>query len=408
MTFRVRALVLSAVLVAVPVAPASAQAPPVPDPSSLSASSCVPAATEVVGELPWAQRFLAPQLAWSVTRGAGQLVAVIDSGVDGAVPQLVGRVLPGVDVVRGSGTAADDCVGHGTFVAGIIAAQQVPGVAFSGVAPAARILPIRQTSSGSDGTAGSMATSIRVAVDSGAKVINISASAQYGSAELAAAVDYAAAHDVLIVAAASNAAAQGNPKAYPAAYPSVLAVGAIDGQGNRAEFSETGSYLSLVAPGVDILSVGPRGPGHLVGDGTSYAAPFVAGAAALVRAAFPDLSAPQVKHRLEATANHPPAALPDPLLGWGVVDPYAAVTRVLPEEHGQVATAGGPVVVPAAAPPAGPPPAGVAALVVGAAAVLAVLAIGAAAVVVPAGRRRRWRPAEAKSTVDGLGRAPQA
>jgi membrane-anchored mycosin MYCP len=198
---------------------------------------------------------------------------------------------------------------------------------------------------------------------------------------------------VVVVAAASNDANNGNAKAYPAAYPSVVAVGAVQQDGSRADFSNTGDYLSVVAPGVGILSLGPRGPGHLVGDGTSYACPFVAGVAALVRAAFPTLTAAQVKRRLELTADHPPANMPDPQLGWGMVDPYAAMTQVL---AGEPATAR-PAVLP-------PPPAATGwdwtwGLSIAIAGATMVVAFGLLTLtwVVPRGRRRRWRPADAES-----------
>ena len=99
---------------------------------------------------------------------------------------------------------------------------------------------------------------------------------------------------------------------YPASYPTVIAVGAVDSGGQRADFSQTGPYLGLVAPGVNVVSIGPRGPGQWQGNGTSYAAPFVTGTAALVRAYHPQLTAAQVRHRLEVTADHPAAALPEP------------------------------------------------------------------------------------------------
>ena len=140
-----------------------------------------------------------------------------------------------------------------------------------------RILPIRQANNASDGTAVGMAESIVAAVDGGATVINISASSFFPTAALEAAVDYATAKDVLIVTGASNEAKSGNPKAYPAAYPPVVAVGAIGPEGARTEFSETGEFLSVVAPGQDIAGLSRTGRGHVQDSGTSYAAPFVAG-----------------------------------------------------------------------------------------------------------------------------------
>jgi membrane-anchored mycosin MYCP len=285
--------------------------------------------------VPWAVQRLAPQRVWPLTDGHGVVVAVIDTGVDGAVPQLAGHVLRGYDVVNAEGVAADDdCYGHGTFVAGIIAASRIDGSGVVGIAPGVTILPIRQANGLSDGTASGLARGVQAAVDAGADVINISASSFFPSEPLRQAIDYASAHDVVVVAAAANRAQSGNPVPYPAGYPSVVAVGAVGPGGTRTDFSETGDYLDLVAPGADVIGLSRGGRGHLVGSGTSYATPFVAATAALVRAYHPHLTAAQVKRRLELTADHPATSLPDPQLGWGMVNPYHAVTAILPEEDG--------------------------------------------------------------------------
>jgi type VII secretion-associated serine protease mycosin len=389
--------VLVAVLTSAPAladTPTQPPAPPVVNPGNLQSNQCAPPSLTVVDTVPWAQQRLVPQRAWPTTKGAGQLVAVVDSGVDAGTPQLARHVESGIDVIAGHGSANSDCVGHGTFVAGIIAAQPVAGVGFVGIAPDATILPIRQTSNGDDGSVSGMAVAIRDAVDAHATVINVSAASQFGSDGLAAAVDYANQHNVIVVAAASNDAQNGNPTAYPAAYPGVIAVAAINQDGARAGFSEVGNYVSVAAPGDNILSTGPRGPGHLVGKGTSFAAPFVSGVAALVRAAHPDLTVAQVKHRLEATADHPASVLPDPQLGWGVVNPYAAVTQVLPEESGSQVAKSPPVVVAAPLVP-GADPGRVIGLAVAASAFVLAIVAALGRVLVPQGTRRRWRPAHA-------------
>jgi membrane-anchored mycosin MYCP len=326
-----RAAVLGLILAAIPI-PAAA-APELPSNQSV----CMPAPAGTEPGVPWAQKQLAPERVWPISTGAGITVAIVDSGVDARVPQLT-NVLPGVDVTAEDRPPADnDCYGHGTFVAGIVAAQARPDTGFVGVAPGVTILPIRcATSVGDDGrgvlTPERMADGIRAAVDGGAQVINVSASTTVANPALEDAVNYAAAHDVVVVASAANRAEDGNQATYPASYPSVIAVGAVDESGQRADFSEIGDYVSLVAPGVDVVSLGPGGPGQWQGSGTSYAAPFVSGAAALVRAYHPELTAPQVKHRLEATATRPPTTVPNPGLGWGTVNIMAAVTAVLPEE----------------------------------------------------------------------------
>jgi membrane-anchored mycosin MYCP len=364
-----------------------------PAASAQDGPECLSAPPANSADVPWAQRQLQPHRSWPLTEGDGVVVAVVDSGVDGSVPQLTGRVLRGVDVVTG-GPADADCIGHGTFVAGIVAAAPRPDTGFAGVAPGVTVLPIRVTRSRDSDEVGpnGLAAGIRAAVDRGADVINVSASTSAPTPELTAAVAYAADRDVVVVASSANGADQDeNAVSYPSAYPSVIAVGAVDAAGERAGFSQSGPHLSLVAPGVDVASLGPGGPGHWQGSGTSYAAPFVSGAAALVRAYRPDLSAEQVAHRLKATATAPAAALPDPELGWGVVDPVAAVSALVPEERGA------PVAAPALAPPAPAPPVRLPALVA------SVLAIGAALVAAGAagasaslggrGSRRGWRPA---------------
>ncbi|HVQ94490.1 MAG TPA: type VII secretion-associated serine protease mycosin [Mycobacteriales bacterium] len=352
---------------------------------------CSQPATDAYRAVPWAQQRLDAPRVWNLTRGEGVTVAVIDSGVDGRVPQLRGHVQRGVDIVNGGGPANTDCFGHGTFVAGIIAAQPKTGTGVAGIAPGATILPIRQANNATDGSSAGMAVAIRAAVDRGARVVNISASSFFPSDDLAAAVRYAAGKDVLIVAAASNDAQGGNPKTYPAAYPQVLAVGAVGMDGKRTDFSETGSFLDLVAPGDDIISLSRGGPGHVQDRGTSYSAPFVAGVAALVRAYHPKLTAAQVVHRLELTADHPGTTLPDAGLGWGVVDPYAAVTALLPAEQGDAppVAAPGRIVPPAPSPVDAGPQRHAARFTAGALGVAGLaLLLGTA---IPRGRRRRWR-----------------
>jgi membrane-anchored mycosin MYCP len=308
--------------------------------SAAASEPCLPPPQSTDSSVPWAQRQLAPERVWPLTDGSGITVAVVDTGVDGSIPQLRGMVLPGIDTTRPGRERADtDCFGHGTFVAGIIAATPIDGIGYVGVAPGVRILPVRCATTDTPNAPGAltpegMALGIRTAVDEGAQVINVSASTTEQNPALADAVDYAAERDVLIVASAANSANKGDPVTYPAAYPSVIAVGAVNEAGQHADFSQTGPFVSLVAPGVDVLGLGPGGPGQWKGSGTSYSAPFVAGVAALVRAYRPGLSAAQVKHRLLATATHPAVALPDPALGWGMVNPLAAVTTVLPEETG--------------------------------------------------------------------------
>jgi membrane-anchored mycosin MYCP len=203
-------------------------------------------------------------------------------------------------------------------------------------------------------------------------------------------VRYAVSRDAVVVAGIADQSQQGQGAYFPAAYPEVLAVAGVSADGSPSAASlPAGVRVDLTAPGTEVLSLGTRGPGHLVGSGAAYAAAFVAGTAALVRAYHPHLSAVDIVHRLEVTADPPAASLPDPQLGWGTVDPYAAVADLLPEERGPVVRpAPGRVHPPGAAPAVsgrfavtrfGGGAIGVAVLVV---------ALGC---VLPRGRRRRWR-----------------
>jgi type VII secretion-associated serine protease mycosin len=360
-----------------------------PAPEAEAAAVCRPPPVRAEPDVPWAQRLLAPERTWSTTRGAGVVVAVVDTGVDATSPQLAGAVAPGVDTSGdAAGTADTDCLGHGTFVAGIIAARPAPGTGFAGVAPAATILPIRDTNTEDHGFPANMAGGIRAAADAGARVINVSASTNADDPALRAAVVHAQRRDCLVVAAAANNAERGNPTPYPASYPGVLAVGAVDHTGAPAAFSQTGGFLGLVAPGVDVISTGPGGPGQWQQSGTSFATPFVSGAAALVRSYRPELSAAEVEQRLEATATRPAAPVPDPAMGWGTVNPYAAVTAVLSGDR-EAARGGG---QPPTPPEQSAQESGTARVVLLCAAGtggLVFLAAGAAAL--SPGARRRWR-----------------
>jgi type VII secretion-associated serine protease mycosin len=364
-------------------------APSLPTPA---AGTCVPASVPAPSDTPWAQVLLGASRVWKLTDGAGVTVAVVDSGVQADAPQLAGRVARGTDVTTPDGAGDADCLGHGTFVAGLIAAQPQPGVPLTGIAPGAAILPIRVTGADGGVTAGTLAAGIRAAVDGGARVINVSAVATVPSPVLLQAVQYAQQHGALIVAAAANDAAQNNPVAYPAGYPGVVGVGAIDANGALAAFSESGPFVALVAPGGLVTSVGAHG-GYYSGTGTSFASPLVAGTAALIWAYHPDLTAAQVAARLEATADPPTSAGPG--YGHGIVDPYAAVTAVLPRTDTVPPPAPRPAAGPDLKPPAAPAgPAGAQRLAAfGAAGVSLALVLvgGVLSVLIPRGRARGWR-----------------
>jgi membrane-anchored mycosin MYCP len=279
-------------------------------------------------ETSWAQKRMDLERVWAVTRGAGVTVAVIDSGVNfGHVLMQGVRRKAGFSMVGGSTT---DCLKHGTEVASIIAAQQVAGYAFSGVAPDATIMPVKEQNADNDGDLRVVAQAIRRAVDAKADVINLSLNGPADNiTQLRDAIAYAEQKDVVVVCAANNDNARPNATTpYPAGYPTVLAVASTNQQDQHSQFSHSGSFVDIAAPGEKVEVVTPINGDrrfHIV-DGTSYAAPIVAGVAALVRAAHPDLNAAQVRERILRTADAPPGKVPSPDLGYGIVNPYLAVT----------------------------------------------------------------------------------
>ena len=208
---------------------------------------------------PWAQQALRFSAVWDRAKGAGVTVAIVDSGVD-ANPQFGDRVIPGPDLVAGTRRgipAGADCVGHGTAVASIIAAAPVPGVSFTGVAPAARILSVKI--SGTDTFPTSVTPQgIMDAVQFGADVINLSLDTPDDVPALRNAVEYALRHNVVVVAAAGNDLPHDSTGPfYPAAYPGVLAVGAVGPGGVLARFSDRHTPVGVTAPGVNVTTAYP-------------------------------------------------------------------------------------------------------------------------------------------------------
>lgn len=347
--------------------------------------------------------------AWQFSRGEGQLVAVIDTGVRPG-PRLP-NVDPGGDFVETT-DGLTDCDGHGTLVAGIIAGQPAGDDNFSGVAPAARVLSIRMTSAKfSPRTTGgdpqlaraafdvaTLARAVVHAADLGARVINISAitclpaDRTVDQAALGAALRYAAVDkDAVIVAAAGNTGPTGsvgggtscdsNPLtdlshpndrrnwagvtsvSIPSWWqPYVLSAASLTPEGQPSKFTMAGPWVGVAAPGEGIVSVSNRDGGGLANglpddrqqmvalSGTSYAAGYVSGVAALVRSKYPGLTADQVIHRIAATA-HNGARAPSNIVGAGSVDPVAALTWELPAMGEPAATPAKPVAVPPAPAP---------------------------------------------------------
>ncbi|MEV6398611.1 type VII secretion-associated serine protease mycosin [Streptomyces sp. NPDC051907] len=290
--------------------------------------------------IPWQlQRVLLDEL-WQDTKGKGVRVAVIDTGVDNdnvqlktAVDASAGADLlkpdkdAGSDDKRGKTDGTVDEVGHGTKVAGIIAARPREGTGFVGLAPEATIIPIRQNDEKNSGNDKTMAAAIDHAIAKKADVINISQDTTKtlaADSTLGKAVQRAINAKAVVVASAGNDGMDGKLKnTYPAAFPGVLAVASSDRNNERAVFSQAGDFVGVAAPGVDVVSTVP-GNGQCVDNGTSFSAPYVAGVAALLKAKYPTWSVAQIVAQIEQTAERSINGRDD-YVGWGVVDPVRAL-----------------------------------------------------------------------------------
>jgi hypothetical protein len=275
----------------------------------------------------WGLTAIGAPSVWSVTRGAGITVAVIDSG-SGPHPDLdanldAGRTMFGsIDSV---GVLDIDNAGHGSHVAGIIAAVANNAIGGSGVAPQSRILPIRVLDAQGSGDSKDVSKAVRFAVDSGTKVINLSLGGATESTSLTAAIQYAVDRNVLVVAAAGNGAADSPPK-WPAASDLALAVTAVDRNNSVTSFDQRGDYIDLAAPGASILSTASND--YKIQSGTSMAAAFVTGAAALLFAAQPSITAAQVRDVLQRTATDIGAPGRDTTFGYGLINLVAAFAEL--------------------------------------------------------------------------------
>lgn len=318
----------------------AAAALPVLGPASpagaVPAQECPPQVGQQLTSTPWPQTRLRFQNAWPISRGDGVRVGVVDSGLDPSQPQVARIHIADGRNVRPGENPQDwlDCYGHGTGVSSLIAAPQVSGIPFVGVAPGATIIPIKQTGRDPrDGDSDGIAAGIRYAVQQHARVVNVSVKTNAPTSAMEQAVAYARQQHVVIVAAAGNDAGESDlqavayPAAYAARYDNVIAVAAVDQQDTVAAFSDSGGYVSVSAPGVGVI-IAARGSGYAKQDGTSFAAPFVTGTVALLLAADPAMTPAQVRARLEATADPPPVSVPSERYGYGVINPYRALTEV--------------------------------------------------------------------------------
>jgi subtilisin family serine protease len=278
--------------------------------------------------------------AWRTSLGAGVTVAVLDTGVDPNVPDLAGSVTAGPDFTAGADPAGyRPPLLHGTYIASLIAAHgsgRDDQFGVIGVAPRARILSVRVIlDDGEPGTAAydddpryanAIGKGIYYAVAHRAGVINMSLGSQQPTAYLRAAVAYALAKGVVVVASAgNNGTASGfDPYVYPASFTGVIAVAAVTGSGTRASFSEQNAAVVLSAPGVDVVGAGPDGE-YLDAEGTSPAAALVSGVAALIRSRYPGLSPALVQQALITSATRRPPGGYSTGTGFGEVDAVTAL-----------------------------------------------------------------------------------
>ena len=289
----------------------------------------------------WFDSWQVPSL-WSAgVRGQGITIAEIDTGVNAEIPELAGRILPGKDFGDGGDGQVDrevDTFGHGTAMASIMVAR--PGLLdITGLAPRAKILPIAVPLRGTtdSGQPDRLPDAIRYAADHGAKVISMSLggkrSPQFDSQpcndDEQAAIYYALGKGAMVLASVGNTGPRKNTVEDPAVCLGVVSVGAVDATGTVAKFSSRQPYLTLVAPGVGIPSLGRVTGEAYAGDGTSQATAIASAVAALVWSKFPTLSAEQVVSRILATLDGR-RTRPSPAYGYGLLDGYRAVTATVP------------------------------------------------------------------------------
>lgn len=258
----------------------------------------------------------APQ-GWNISTGsAAGVMAILDTGISLDHPEFTNRLLPGYDFINEDDDPSDDH-GHGTHVAGIAAAALNNETGTAGICPNCAILPVKVLDSGNKGTWGSVAAGIYYAVDQGARVINLSLGASVSSRTLERAIQYAEEHDVLVIAAAGNAAS--TTPFYPAALPYVVAVGATTDQDTLWPLSNTGEYIDLTAPGHRIYSTFLN-PEYAYMSGTSMATPFVSGLAGLLVSFNPAWTRNEIFKLMTSGADDLGAAGKDDQYGFGLVN----------------------------------------------------------------------------------------
>lgn len=283
----------------------------------------------------WHLEFLDITKAHKITHGEGVTVAVLDSGVDYRHPDLQGALIPGNNYSDGRRDGWEDATGHGTAMAALIAARgHGSDRGILGIAPAAKILPVRVTGTRGLSSPRALEQGITWAADHGADIASISLT-DVENPMVRKAVEYAQSKGTVIIAGAGNTANGDHEVTWPARYPGVIAVSGTDQEGSFTESSVHGPEVALSAPADAIVTAGSgRVSRYTVRTGTSNATAIVAGVAALVKARHPDLDAANLINRLIMTADDRGPTGRDPQYGFGIVNPLAALTRDVPKVHG--------------------------------------------------------------------------
>jgi thermitase len=275
----------------------------------------------------WHLRKIGGSQAWSMTTGsASVVVAVVDSGVYSQHPDLAGKLVPGWNFVKDNADTSD-VLGHGTAVAGTVAAATNNGIGVAGVTWASRVMPLVVVDPSDYAAYSDVAAAIQYAADHGVRVINVSIGGGSPSAALQKAVDYAWNRGALVFASAMNSSV--STPYYPAACTHAVAVSATDANDRLASFSNFGSWITLSAPGTNILTTA-NGGGYGYWSGTSFASPIAAGVAALILAANPTLTNDALLTLMKDTADHPGEQAFDTYFGWGRVNAYRAILAAEP------------------------------------------------------------------------------
>ncbi|BEL03555.1 hypothetical protein Q0Z83_017460 [Actinoplanes sichuanensis] len=279
----------------------------------------------------WSLTKLKADDAWKKSTGTGVTVAVIDSGVDSRHPDLAANVLSGYDATTDTAGPTTDAHGHGTHVAGTIAAVTGNGVGVAGMAPNVKILPVKVLGANGSGNMSDAAEGIIWATDHGAQILNMSLGSTQKVTAVTNAINYARSKGVTVIAAMGNSRTSGSPTSYPAADTGVIGVAATDANDRIATYSTAGTYADVAAPGTNILSTYPtsRG-GYKTMSGTSMASPHVAAVAALLKSVDPALTPDQIETTLEKTATDLGTPGFDKDFGNGLINPVAALAAIAP------------------------------------------------------------------------------